>query len=198
MSAGRSTQSGSLRCNPVGVRRVVTVEASKDDRMRAVVLVLVAVLAGSCSAPDVSDGSVSSAVPSASGDLTPTAPPPTVKGPVDPPPPAWVVTGSVTRWMAYGSYCWDSDCVDMVPPDQLPDVPSIVAPVDATVKFHLGFRPSRVELIFPGDERAVTLEAGREVEWQVTRTGTVMVGTWRPGGGDAFYVVELLASGPDQ
>lgn len=108
------------------------------------------------------------------------------------PPPAWLESPSVAEWMAFGSFCWDNGCVDMVPPDQMPDVPGVEVAADDEVTVHLPFDPSEVTLRLAGQDEHVSLPSGRQVSWTVSGFGFVVVTAWRGTGGDASYVVELV------
>src|SRR6266508_6281823 len=60
------------------------------------------------------------------------------------PPPAWVETQTRSNWLAYGSYCWTpSDghaaCVDMIPPQSRPELPTVRVARGSTVRIHLAF-----------------------------------------------------------
>jgi hypothetical protein len=121
----------------------------------------------------------------------PTAPPPKVSGAGTAPPPAWVeLPGAESRWLAYGSFCWKTTCVDFLPPQMRPDLPRARVRVGSTVRFHLGFKPSNLRLELVGGARTWTLRAARVSSWRVARRGVVSL-TARAPGGDASYVIRI-------
>lgn len=163
--------------------------------MRATVLILVLVLAvGACTDRSSTNGDATG-TPASTGSA-PSSPPPTVEGPVEPPPPAWAETESGDTWMAFGSYCWDNGCVDMVPPDQLPDVPQVTVAAGETVIFHLAFNPSEVSLAFFDGRPQVSLPAEPGISWEVSHTGFVALEARRPEGGSASYIAKFVVDEP--
>lgn len=122
----------------------------------------------------------------------PTATPPKVSGAgTAPPPPAWVeLPGAPSRWLAYGSFCWKTGCVDFLPPQMRPDLPRARARVGSTVTFHLGFRPSKLRVEAVGAGRAWTLRPVRTSSWRVARLGVVSLTAKGPGG-SASYVIRI-------
>ena len=121
----------------------------------------------------------------------PTAPPPKVSGAGTAPPPAWVeLPDAPSRWLAYGSFCWKTTCADFLPPQMRPDLPRARVRVGSTVRFHLGFTPSRLRLELVGSARTWTLRPARVSSWRVARRGVVSL-TARAPGGDASYVIRL-------
>lgn len=99
----------------------------------------------------------------------PPGPPPTVAGAPVAPPPAWIEAGRVERWLAYSSYCWKTACVDMLPPEMRPDVPTVAVPPGRAALLHFGFLP-----------RSVTVS---KVSGPSRRLPPARAVTWRPGGG---------------
>lgn len=147
-----------------------------------VVAILVAVLTGCMRDTLLVEG----------GAPSPTSEPPTLTGVPSRPPPAWIETDSGSWWMAYGSYCWDRACVDIVSPEAR-DIPLVAVREGEEVTFHLGFTPSELQLFFMADDdSSLSLPAERQVTWKVTRGGILSL-LARDGspGGDAAYEVEL-------
>lgn len=129
------------------------------------------------------------------GADVPAPEPPTVRGVDSQPPPAWVEGPSGSSWMAYGSYCWEGACVDMVPPSLRDDIPTVEVRQGQEVIFHFGFEPSEVQLSFASDDGngRVSLPAQRQVSWEVTHGGFLNLFTRTGGrGGDASYDVQLV------
>lgn len=117
--------------------------------------------------------------------------PPAAPGVGDGPPPAWVEGPSDVSWLGFGSYCWVNACVDMLPPEERDDLPSLAAEAGDEVTFHLDFEPAGLRVSADGGEGA-ELPARSTVSWTVTGTGIVTlfaeVGT---PGGDVSYHVRL-------
>ena len=120
----------------------------------------------------------------------PFAPPPKVSGAGSAPPPAWIERPAApSRWLAYGSFCWKTNCVDFIPPEMRPDLPRVAVRVGTTVAFHLGFKPSRLRLELVGG-RSWTLQPARVSTWRVSRLGAFSL-TAKGAGGSASYVIRL-------
>ena len=47
------------------------------------------------------------------------------------PPPAWLVMGGKAYPATQGSYCYGGACVDMIPPQMMPDLSKVTVPADA-------------------------------------------------------------------
>ncbi len=108
----------------------------------------------------------------AGATAVPRNPPPTPPADVAPPP-AWLAARSGEKWLAYGGYCWRQSwkarCVDLYPPaDRLPRV---VLRAGEVVRFHLGFRPTRLTLYI--GRRAIPLPASEAAAWRVSGKGGV-------------------------
>lgn len=163
-----------------------------------IAVVAAAALAGCAGSPAAPSGGDAPAAEQTS--TGPASDPPTVSSVGEQPPPAWVETASGSWWMAYGSYCWDRMCVDMLSPASRDDLPRVSVRQGEEVTFHLGFDPSRLTLSSPGanDTPQVPLPAERDVSWAVTRGGVVNLFA-RAGspGGDASYSVRLVLEEPE-
>jgi hypothetical protein len=121
----------------------------------------------------------------------PSAPPPKVSGAGTAPPPAWVERADApSRWLAYGSFCWKTTCADFLPPQMRLDLPRAQVRVGSTVRFHLGFKPSKLRLELVGGARTWTLRPSRVSSWRVVRRGVVSLTAHAPGG-DASYAIRL-------
>jgi hypothetical protein len=83
--------------------------------------------------------------PAAQGAAPPTERPPALDI-EDGPPPAWIETETGSHWLAYSSYCWGTGCIDYVDISSRQDVPLVRVRKGETVRFHLGFDPSKVSL----------------------------------------------------
>jgi hypothetical protein len=118
----------------------------------------------------------------------PPGPPPKVSGVAVAPPPAWAESGSRAVWAAFGSYCWKTACVDMLPPAGRPDLPGLRARAGSLVRLHLGFVP-RGPIVTIGARRVTATIAGRVVAWRA-RAGIADVRVKGPGG-SASYLVRL-------
>jgi hypothetical protein len=119
----------------------------------------------------------------------PTKPPPKPPN-AGGPPPAWIEAQATSAWLAYGSYCWKTACVDMIPPQSRPDLPAFGVKRGGTVRVHLGFTAKSVSVSL--DKRAirVKLDATRRIaSWSATRGGVITV--FARTAGDASYVTRL-------
>jgi hypothetical protein len=119
----------------------------------------------------------------------PAAPPPKPPN-AGAPPPAWIETQAKSAWLAYGSYCWKTACVDMLPPQSRPDLPVLAVTRGRTVRIHLGFKAKSVGVSL--DKRAVKAKLDatlRIVSWAATRGGVLTV--FARAAGDASYVARL-------
>jgi hypothetical protein len=112
------------------------------------------------------------------------------------PPPAWVELGPRSRWLAYSSYCWrkgtKAACVDFIPPQSRPDVPTIAVRRGTRLRFRLGFRPTSVKLLLlgPGPRRTWSLAAARSTSWRAVRAGVFQLNA-KGTGGSAGYAMKL-------
>ena len=106
------------------------------------------------------------------------------------PPPAWIETPAKSRWLAYGSYCWKTTCVDMIPPQSRPDLPSLGVAHASTARVHLGIAPTSISVSISKVRVRVRLDAAkRTLSWRATRGGIAVVSV--RGSGDASYVIRL-------
>jgi hypothetical protein len=110
----------------------------------------------------------------------------------DGPPPAWIETSSRSAWLAYGSYCWTTLCVDMIPPAMRKDIPTVSVRRDALVRVHLAFRPSKAQVLVIHGDRTNTykLRAARVLTWRPRRAGVVLIDA-RGREGSAAYLLRL-------
>ena len=119
----------------------------------------------------------------------PAAPPPKPSNPQGPPP-AWIETQSKSAWLAYGSYCWKTACVDMIPPQTRPDLPVFGMKRGGTARVHLGFTAKSVSVGVGRRVVRTTLDSTRRiVSWKATRGGILTV--FARTEGDASYVARL-------
>src|SRR5712691_5956673 len=84
------------------------------------------------------------------------------------PPTAWIETPTRSTWLAYGSYCWTTLCVDMVPPAMRKDIPRVAVKRGDAVRVHLSFAPSTAAVVLlRGDRpRTLRLQAKRVLVWR--------------------------------
>jgi hypothetical protein len=115
--------------------------------------------------------------------------PPTRPGP-GAPPPAWIETQARSAWLFYGSYCWKTSCVDMIPPATRPGLPVLTAARGQTVRVHLRFGATSATASLDGHKIPTTLDAKkRTLSWAAARPGILMVVARADG--DASYVARL-------
>ena len=125
----------------------------------------------------------------------PTPQPPSLEGLDSPPPPAWVETPRGTEWMAFGSYCWGTECADMRMP-VAEELPTVRVREGEQLVFHLGFEPDALYLrVFTDDGQEqrppVQLPAQRTVTWRAGGQGILDLFATGQAGGDASYQVWL-------
>ena len=119
----------------------------------------------------------------------PTPPPPKPPN-AGGPPPAWIETQAKSAWLAYGSYCWKTACVDLIPPQSRPDLPALAVRRGRTVRVHLGFAAKSVGVSLDKTVIRAKLDATRRiVSWSATRGGVLTV--FARAAGDASYVARL-------
>jgi hypothetical protein len=108
----------------------------------------------------------------------------------DAPPPAWIESHSRSTWLAYGSYCWKTSCVDMIAPTARSDLPSLRVERRTVVRVHLGFTAKSINVTRNGRKVRVNVDStGRIVFWHAIGGGIVIVSA--KGFGDASYVAKL-------
>ena len=106
------------------------------------------------------------------------------------PPPAWIESKSKSAWLAYSSYCWKTTCVDMIPPQARPDLPSFAVKRGTTVRVHLAFRAKGVTVSVDKNVVAARIDTTRRVvSWKASRSGILTV--FARTAGDAGYVARL-------
>lgn len=125
------------------------------------------------------------------GSAKPRTPPPGVAGTPGEPPPAWFAAGARDGWLAYGSFCWRTACVDFLPPDRRTDVPPVRAPIGSRLSLHLGFAPRWVRVRMLDTGRTYALVARRDTGWRVRSTGLFVVEA-RGAGGSASYLGRIV------
>jgi hypothetical protein len=120
----------------------------------------------------------------------PAEPPPDAAGTDDGPPPAWIETSGGPAWLARGSFCWESLCVDTaLPRCDDGSAPPVQIQAGETVRFHLGFEPTEATLSVEGSTPEA-LPAARTIEWNANRAGLLLLAL-RTDVGDASYAACL-------
>jgi hypothetical protein len=132
------------------------------------------------------------AVPAASAwSGPPKTPLPTPPQPAGAPPPAWIETQAKSAWLFYGSYCWTTTSIDMIPPETRPGLPVFAVARGAAIRVHLGFAAKRVVVSVDRHTIPTTVDARRRiVSWRASRAGIVAVSA-RAAAGSASYVARL-------
>lgn len=127
-------------------------------------------------------------------NLPPGSAPHAVKGG---PPNAYIEFGRPGKWMLQGSSCWQSDnserCVDAVPVEWMPGVPTLSVPRGAAGHVHLAFAPTGVQLSIGG--RPVKVSATRTLDFTATRPGLVDLFV-NHGPDDVEYFARLAFASP--
>ncbi len=121
----------------------------------------------------------------------PGTPPPDVKGTTYEPPPAWASAQGGDGWLAYGSFCWQTACVDFIPPSRRTDVPKLRAQAGVTIGIHLRFVPKSVRVRVLETGRSYSLVAARDTHWRVRGSGLIVVEA-RGAAGSASYVARIV------
>jgi hypothetical protein len=110
------------------------------------------------------------------------------------PPPAWLEKPGTDRWLAYSSYCWTTGgtglCADFIAPQMRTDLPRIRLARGTTVRFHLGFRPTSLQLWRIGG-RSWRLSSTRIAAWQAGGPGVYLLQA-AVVGGDASYAFRIV------
>ena len=120
----------------------------------------------------------------------PASAPPTAPNP-GAPPPAWMETQAKSAWLAYGSYCWKTACVNMIPPNTRPDLPLFTVKRGQAVRAHLGFNAKSAAVSIDTKLVQARLDTTKHVvSWTPTRSGIVTVSA-RAAVGTASYVTRL-------
>lgn len=103
----------------------------------------------------------------------PNQPPPKAPDVRSPPPPAWIETKRGDFWLAFSDFCWFTACVDFRQPSERTDIPRLVVGRGETVRFHLGFSPSRLSIEL--GRRTFALEPKRDAAWHVRAAGLAVL-----------------------
>jgi len=107
------------------------------------------------------------------------------------PPPAWIETQAKSAWLFWGSYCWKTMCVDMIPPETRPGLPTFTVARGRLVRVHLRFVAKSAMVSI--DKRKVTITFNsrtRIVSWSAARAGILTVSA-RATARDASYVARI-------
>ena len=108
-----------------------------------------------------------------------------------PPPPATAAAAGHVVRMARGSYCWETTCVDMIPPQQRADIPPLRIRRGARVTLRLAFVPTRWSVTIVGSATSIPLPAARTATWLARRGGILDVDA-RGRVGSASYLVRIV------
>lgn len=128
----------------------------------------------------------------ASASAKPGTPPPNVAGTTSEPPPAWYSVGAPSWWLAYGSFCWTTACVDFLPPARRTDLPRVKARVGQNLGIHLGFDPRSVRVRVLATSASYPLVARRNTVWRIRASGLIVIET-RGAKGTASYLARIVA-----
>jgi hypothetical protein len=121
----------------------------------------------------------------------PNAPSPTPPQPTGAPPPAWIETRARAAWLFYDTYCWQTACVDMIPPQTRPGLPLFTVSRGVAIRVHLGFAAKSASVSVDRRPIRSTLTGARRiVSWRAGRAGILTVSA-RASVGDASYVARL-------
>ncbi|MDP9286005.1 MAG: hypothetical protein M3P41_13780 [Actinomycetota bacterium] len=107
------------------------------------------------------------------------------------PPPAWIETQAQSAWLFYGSYCWQTMCVDLIPPETRPSLPTFTVVRRRTVRVHLRFVATSATVSIDRRKVSASFNARtRIVSWSANRAGILTISA-RSAAGDASYVARL-------
>ena len=123
----------------------------------------------------------------------PSTPPPQVRGTSVSAPSAWVDARLRCFWLAYGSFCWRTGCVDFVPPARRSDLLTLLVPRGERVRVHLRFRPSSVAVLV-GKIRVAAATAP-VVAWRAGESGLLRVEA-RGRHGSVSYLARIRVLAP--
>ena len=119
----------------------------------------------------------------------PSSAPPTSPNPGGPPA-AWVETQAKSRWLAYGSYCWSTACVDMIAPQSRSDLPTVTVAAGARIRVHLRFKATSIAVTVGQRSVPATVDSTKRIaSWEATRGGLLTV--FARTSGDASYLARL-------
>lgn len=95
-------------------------------------------------------------------------------------------------WASFGSYCWSTACVDMIPPERRTDLARLPARRGVRVWLRLRFAPKsvRVFLVSAGRRPLLAVYGARGVAF-AARKGVVEVDVRGPRG-SASYLVRIV------
>jgi hypothetical protein len=120
----------------------------------------------------------------------PKAPPPTAPSSAAPPP-AWIETQAKSAWLYYGSYCWKTMCVDLIPPETRPGLPTFTVARGRIVRVHLRFVATSATVSIDRRKVSSSFNADKQILlWSATRAGILTISA-RAAAGDASYVARL-------
>jgi hypothetical protein len=106
------------------------------------------------------------------------------------PPSAWIETQTARAWLFYGSYCWKTQCADLIPPESRPGLPVVTVVPGQTVRVHLQFVASSATASIDRHKIRTTFDAKKRIlSWSATRAGVLTV--FARATGDASYVARL-------
>lgn len=105
------------------------------------------------------------------------------------PPPAWLETNQRSTWLAFGSYCWTTLCVDMIPPAMRKDLPTVTLSRGSAVRVHLAFIPRSAQaLVLRGNKQTtVKLPSSRILLWRPRIGGVVLVDVKTDQGSAGYF-----------
>jgi hypothetical protein len=111
------------------------------------------------------------------------------------PPPAWIESTSESTWLAYGSYCWRSRCINYVAPALRAGLPALRVARGTAVRVHIGFVPRSTVVAYIQEGVAPRpLAAARVIRWRPSTDGRFEVEVRGPSG-SASYVGSVRITG---
>ena len=108
------------------------------------------------------------------------------------PPSAWIETRDRSVWLAFGSYCWTTMCVDMIPPGMRKDLPTITIRRGAPVRVHLAFLPRSAQayVLRRNQQTPVEIQSKSVLDWRPQLSGVVLIDV-KDKRGSAGYLFRL-------
>jgi hypothetical protein len=120
----------------------------------------------------------------------PRTPPPPMPMP-GAPPPAWIETQAKSGWLFYGTYCWKTACITLIPPETRPGLPVFAVKRGQVLRVHLGFTATSACVSVDRRKVSAKLDASRHiVSWSAGRAGILAVSA-RASAGSPSYVARL-------
>jgi hypothetical protein len=116
---------------------------------------------------------------------------PTPPLPSGSPPPAWIETQAKSAWLFWGTYCWKTTCLNLIPPETRPGLPVFTVKRGQPVRVHVGFVATSASVTIDRRKVRAKLDSSRHiVSWSAGTAGILTVSARAPAGSPS-YVARL-------